>query len=271
MAQPKTSSTLVALFQLFTKVSRNLQCHLRRIFKHFHHFHSILILDPIRTDNTYHIPICIWLMDTHPYNAPLAYVQPTSDMQIKVSRFVDHNGKIYLPYLHEWNPVSIRERKKAKISCFRQRKCERSNWNVFLKQIFVFYCSRRRICWASFKWWSSHSAICHPFMQSQKNKSHHTQCNVCHELLFNLFILWNWTVIFLCYQHLCQHQLQVDLVIHRIRLHRREHFRRIQLAILVDSQPIPVPVAQPIHQHRAIHHIQCPIHHTPATIASMEV
>lgn len=57
-------------------------------------------------DNTYHIPICIWLMDTHPYNAPLAYVQPTSDMQIKVSMFVDHNGRIYLPYLHEWNPVS---------------------------------------------------------------------------------------------------------------------------------------------------------------------
>lgn len=45
-------------------------------------------------------------MDTHPYNAPLAYVTPTSDMQIKVSMFVDHNGKIYLPYLHEWNPVS---------------------------------------------------------------------------------------------------------------------------------------------------------------------
>lgn len=45
-------------------------------------------------------------MDTHPYNAPLAYVKPTSDMQIKVSQYVDHNGKIYLPYLHEWNPVS---------------------------------------------------------------------------------------------------------------------------------------------------------------------
>lgn len=69
-------------------------------------------------------------MDTHPYNAPLAYVQPTSDMQIKVSMFVDHNGKIYLPYLHEWNPVSIFKRvNKAeferKISCFRKRKCER--------------------------------------------------------------------------------------------------------------------------------------------------
>lgn len=46
-------------------------------------------------------------MDTHPYNAPLAYVKPTSDMQIKVSMYVDYNGKIYLPYLHDWNPVSV--------------------------------------------------------------------------------------------------------------------------------------------------------------------
>lgn len=54
--------------------------------------------------NVYHIPICIWVMDTHPNNAPMCYVTPTQDMNIKVSNFVDHNGKIYLPYLHEWIP-----------------------------------------------------------------------------------------------------------------------------------------------------------------------
>ncbi|KAL7302368.1 hypothetical protein TKK_0005028 [Trichogramma kaykai] len=54
--------------------------------------------------NTYHIPICIWLMDTHPNNAPMCYVTPTPEMNIKVSNYVDHNGKIYLPYLHEWIP-----------------------------------------------------------------------------------------------------------------------------------------------------------------------
>ncbi|XP_018302640.1 tumor susceptibility gene 101 protein [Mycetomoellerius zeteki] len=52
----------------------------------------------------YNIPICIWLMDTHPNNAPMCYVKPTADMHIKVSMFVDHNGKIYLPYLHDWVP-----------------------------------------------------------------------------------------------------------------------------------------------------------------------
>lgn len=54
----------------------------------------------------YNIPVCIWLMDTHPYNAPMCYVKPTADMQIKASMFVDHNGKIYLPYLHDWVPNS---------------------------------------------------------------------------------------------------------------------------------------------------------------------
>lgn len=56
--------------------------------------------------NTYHIPVCIWLMDTHPDNAPICYVKPTQDMHIKVSMYVDFNGKVYLPYLHEWQPQS---------------------------------------------------------------------------------------------------------------------------------------------------------------------
>lgn len=51
----------------------------------------------------YNIPVCIWLMDTHPQNAPLCFVKPTADMSIKVSKFVDTNGKVYLPYLHEWS------------------------------------------------------------------------------------------------------------------------------------------------------------------------
>jgi len=55
-------------------------------------------------NNTYNIPVCIWLMSSHPNNAPICYVKPTPDMRIKVSRFVDHNGKIYLPYLHDWLP-----------------------------------------------------------------------------------------------------------------------------------------------------------------------
>ncbi|CAH1391720.1 unnamed protein product [Nezara viridula] len=56
--------------------------------------------------SVYNIPICIWLMDTHPDTPPICYVKPTPDMQIKMSMYVDHSGKIYLPYLHDWHRSS---------------------------------------------------------------------------------------------------------------------------------------------------------------------
>lgn len=57
-------------------------------------------------------------MDTHPQNAPLCYVKPTADMSINVSMFVDHNGKIYLPYLHDWQPVTINSPSLSFINSF---------------------------------------------------------------------------------------------------------------------------------------------------------
>ncbi|XP_029437941.1 tumor susceptibility gene 101 protein [Rhinatrema bivittatum] len=52
--------------------------------------------------NIYNIPICLWLLDTYPYNPPICFVKPTSSMTIKTGKHVDANGKVYLPYLHEW-------------------------------------------------------------------------------------------------------------------------------------------------------------------------
>ncbi|XP_051982650.1 tumor susceptibility gene 101 protein-like [Xyrauchen texanus] len=54
--------------------------------------------------NVYNIPICLWLLDTYPYNPPICFVKPTSAMMIKTGKHVDANGKVYLPYLHEWKP-----------------------------------------------------------------------------------------------------------------------------------------------------------------------
>lgn len=54
--------------------------------------------------NTYNIPICIWILETHPHNPPLCFVRPTSTMLIKPSKHVDANGRVYLPYLHDWKP-----------------------------------------------------------------------------------------------------------------------------------------------------------------------
>lgn len=56
--------------------------------------------------SSYNIPVCIWLAETHPHSPPMCFVKPTQDMQIKTSMYVDFNGKIYLPYLHDWNPAN---------------------------------------------------------------------------------------------------------------------------------------------------------------------
>lgn len=52
--------------------------------------------------STYHIPICIWLKKDYPYSPPMCYVKPTPTMTIKTSKVVDSEGKIYLPYLSNW-------------------------------------------------------------------------------------------------------------------------------------------------------------------------
>ncbi|XP_044212390.1 E3 ubiquitin/ISG15 ligase TRIM25-like [Thunnus albacares] len=57
--------------------------------------------------NVYNIPVCLWLLDTYPYNPPICFVEPTSAMMIKTGKHIAADGKIYLPYLHEWkHPTS---------------------------------------------------------------------------------------------------------------------------------------------------------------------
>ena len=55
----------------------------------------------------YTIPVCVWLQENHPHVPPLVFVKPTSSMAIKPSHHVDTNGKVYLPFLHEWSHVCI--------------------------------------------------------------------------------------------------------------------------------------------------------------------
>ncbi|XP_061195158.1 tumor susceptibility gene 101 protein-like [Saccostrea echinata] len=52
--------------------------------------------------NVYNIPVTVWLLDTHPYNPPMVYVNPTSDMCLKANNLMDSNGKLDLPYLRDW-------------------------------------------------------------------------------------------------------------------------------------------------------------------------
>jgi len=52
---------------------------------------------------TYNIPVCIWMLTEFPQTAPMAFVVPTKDMQLKVSHHVDHTGKIFMTYLRSWS------------------------------------------------------------------------------------------------------------------------------------------------------------------------
>uniref|UniRef100_A0A5S6R461 UEV domain-containing protein n=1 Tax=Trichuris muris TaxID=70415 RepID=A0A5S6R461_TRIMR len=54
-------------------------------------------------ENTYNIPICVYLFDTYPRSAPICFVRPTARMVIKPSMHVDNTGLVYLPYLTDWN------------------------------------------------------------------------------------------------------------------------------------------------------------------------
>ena len=61
----------------------------------------------LQTGSDYNIPVALWLLETHPVNAPMVFVRPTSDMRLRISKHVDHNGKVYMPYLHVWSAVSF--------------------------------------------------------------------------------------------------------------------------------------------------------------------
>ena len=51
---------------------------------------------------TYNIPIIFWIHPKHPYEAPVVYVLPTTNMDIQPSQYVDANGRVHMPYLNFW-------------------------------------------------------------------------------------------------------------------------------------------------------------------------
>ena len=70
------------------------------------HPHPIIPHGPLSsTGKSYNIPIGIYLNESHPNFPPITYVKPTSSMELKVSSHVDQTGRVFLPYLHDWNKV----------------------------------------------------------------------------------------------------------------------------------------------------------------------
>ncbi|XP_040414902.1 ubiquitin-conjugating enzyme E2 variant 3 isoform X2 [Cygnus olor] len=58
---------------------------------------------PVKYGNSYNIPICLWILDSHPFAPPICFLKPTANMGISVGKHVDAHGRIYLPYLQNWS------------------------------------------------------------------------------------------------------------------------------------------------------------------------
>ncbi|NWX89287.1 UEVLD enzyme, partial [Nothoprocta pentlandii] len=58
---------------------------------------------PVKYGNSYNIPVCLWIMDSHPFAPPICFLKPTANMGISVGKHVDARGRIYLPYLQSWS------------------------------------------------------------------------------------------------------------------------------------------------------------------------
>src|SRR5699024_1920659 len=57
-------------------------------------------------NSMYNIPVNLWILHDHPDSAPICWVTPTKNMTIKVSKHVDESGRIFLPYLSDWNSMN---------------------------------------------------------------------------------------------------------------------------------------------------------------------
>ncbi|XP_040018073.1 tumor susceptibility gene 101 protein [Gasterosteus aculeatus] len=53
-------------------------------------------------DETYNIPVCLWIEASYPQTAPICYVTPTSDMMVLSGKYISSNGEVMLPYLEDW-------------------------------------------------------------------------------------------------------------------------------------------------------------------------
>lgn len=54
-------------------------------------------------NNTYNIPIEIWIQRAYPREPPIVYVTPTSDMLVRKGKHVDVSGKVEGGYLEAWS------------------------------------------------------------------------------------------------------------------------------------------------------------------------
>lgn len=61
----------------------------------------------ISQDNSYNIPVSVWLEESYPQSSPIVYVRPTQEMMIVKRTFISSNGEVLLPYLEDASLFSL--------------------------------------------------------------------------------------------------------------------------------------------------------------------
>lgn len=57
-------------------------------------------------DNFYNIPVVLWIQPQHPVQAPICFVEPTSNMERNKNKSVDSTGRVQTNYLKNWHAMS---------------------------------------------------------------------------------------------------------------------------------------------------------------------
>lgn len=57
-------------------------------------------------EETYNIPVSLWLEENYPQSAPICYVTPRRDMMLLRGSYISMDSVVTFPYLDEWKAVS---------------------------------------------------------------------------------------------------------------------------------------------------------------------
>lgn len=58
-------------------------------------------------EETYNIPVRLWIEESYPQTAPICYIMPTREIDLVRGKYVSSNWEVVLPYLDEWKAVRI--------------------------------------------------------------------------------------------------------------------------------------------------------------------
>lgn len=67
---------------------------------------SQVVCGCVFVEQSYNIPVSVWLEENYPQSAPICYVTPSRDMMLLRGTYISMDSVVTFPYLDEWKAVS---------------------------------------------------------------------------------------------------------------------------------------------------------------------